>query len=351
MINVGIIGFGYASKTFHLPLIAATPGLTLAAASSSDPDRVHADWPALRCVGSPDALFADPAIDLVVIPTPNDTHFNLARRALDAGKHVVVDKPFTLALDEAHALDALALEKGRVLSVFHNRRWDADFLTLKRLFAEGVLGRVVHVESHFDRFRPEVRPRWREQGGAGSGLWYDLGPHLIDQALQFFGPPESLWLDRASLRDGALADDWFHAVLRYPHLRVVLHASALVAATGPRFVVHGTRGSYVKYGLDPQEDALKAGLSISDPDWGRDTLDGQLTLAGPNGLLSQPVQTERGNYPAYYAALRDAVNGIGPVPVSAAEAAQVMALIEVGLRGSMSDANEIRCLVGSREAG
>ena len=168
-IRVGLIGYGYASKTFHAPLIAGTPGLELAVISSSDETKVKADWPTVTVVSEPKHLFNDPNIDLIVIPTPNDTHFPLAKAALEAGKHVVVDKPFTVTLSQARELDALAKSLGRVLSVFHNRRWDSDFLTLKGLLAEGVLGEVAYFESHFDRFRPQVRDRWREQGGPGSG--------------------------------------------------------------------------------------------------------------------------------------------------------------------------------------
>ncbi|MBW2936249.1 oxidoreductase, partial [Escherichia coli] len=168
-IRVGLIGYGYASKTFHAPLIAGTPGLELAVISSSDETKVKADWPTVTVGSEPKHLFNDPNIDLIVIPTPNDTHFPLAKAALEAGKHVVVDKPFTVTLSQARELDALAKSLGRVLSVFHNRRWDSDFLTLKGLLAEGVLGEVAYFESHFDRFRPQVRDRWREQGGPGSG--------------------------------------------------------------------------------------------------------------------------------------------------------------------------------------
>lgn len=172
-IRVGLIGYGYASKTFHAPLVSGTPGMTLAAVSSSDETKVLADWPAVKVVTAPQALFSDPDIDLVVIPTPNDTHFPLAKAALEAGKHVVVDKPFTVTLSQARELEAIAKSEGRLLSVFHNRRWDSDFLTVKSLINEGLLGEVGYFESHFDRYRPQVRQRWREQGGPGSGIWYD----------------------------------------------------------------------------------------------------------------------------------------------------------------------------------
>ncbi|MTD39749.1 oxidoreductase [Erwinia sp. CPCC 100877] len=330
-IRVGLVGYGYASKTFHAPLIAGTVGMQLAAISSSDEAKVQADWPTVPVVASPQALFNDPQIDLVVIPTPNDTHYPLARAALEAGKHVVVDKPFTVTLSQARELESLAKSRGLLLSVFHNRRWDSDFLTLKKLIEEGTLGEVAYMESHFDRFRPQVRDRWREQSGVGSGIWYDLGPHLLDQALVLFGLPVSMMVDLAQLRPGAQTTDYFHAVLHYPQRRVVLHASMLVAAESARYIVHGTRGSYVKWGLDPQEDRLKAGERPPLEDWGYDMRDGTLTLAQGEQMAGQSLLTVPGNYPAYYVAIRDALNGQGENPVPASQAIQVMELIELGI--------------------
>ncbi|EJS4803009.1 oxidoreductase [Salmonella enterica] len=296
-IRVGLIGYGYASKTFHAPLIMGTPGLELAAVSSSDETKVKADWPAVSVVSEPRHLFNDPHIDLIVIPTPNDTHFPLAKAALEAGKHVVVDKPFTVTLSQARELDALARSTGRVLSVFHNRRWDGDFLTLKALLADGVLGEVSLFESHFDRFRPQVRDRWREQGGPGSGIWYDLAPHLLDH-------------------------------------RVILHGTMLAAAESARYIVHGSRGSYVKYGLDPQEERLKNGERLPQEDWGYDMRDGVLTLVEGETRKEENWLTLPGNYPAYYAAIRDALNGNGENPVPASQAIQIMELIELGMESA-----------------
>ncbi|HIF6780663.1 TPA: oxidoreductase, partial [Serratia marcescens] len=310
------------------------PGLELAAVASSDAGKVHADWPSMAVVGDAQALFADPTLDLIVIPTPNDTHFPLAQQALAAGKHVVVDKPFTVTLSQAQALQQQAQQSGLLLSVFHNRRWDSDFLTLKALLNEGALGEVVYFESHFDRYRPQVRQRWREQGCVGSGIWYDLAPHLLDQALQLFGKPDRLFVDLGELRPGAQAADYFHALLSYGNRRVVLHASMLAAAESPRYVVHGTRGSYIKYGLDPQEDRLKAGERLPQADWGYDMRDGVVTLSRGDLLAEQPLLNIPGNYPAYYAAVRDAIAGIGENPVPAADAIAVMALIELGLESA-----------------
>lgn len=333
-IGVGVVGYGYATKTFHAPLIASVPGLALRAVSSSDPSKVLADWPGLAVEPSPAALMARADIDLVVVPTPNDTHFPLARDALLAGKHVVVDKPFTLTQAEARELTTLAAQRGRVLSVFHNRRWDGDFLTVRELVASGRLGRVVHVESHFDRFRPLVRSRWREQPGAGSGLWMDLGSHLVDQAVQLFGMPQGLWADLAIQRDQAVTNDAFHARLRYDGgPMVILHATALAASPAPRFAIHGTAGSFVKRGLDPQEDALKAGQRPGGPAWALPPETGTLTLQSPDSpdaVMESTVGIQPGRYADYYAAMRDAILGRGPNPVAGEEAARVMALLELG---------------------
>lgn len=255
-IRVGLIGYGYASKTFHAPLIAGTPGMALAAVSSSDAAKVHADWPSVPVVSEPKHLFNDPNIDLIVIPTPNDTHFPLAKAALEAGKHVVVDKPFTVTLSQARELDALAKSLGRLLSVFHNRRWDSDFLTVKRLLSEGTLGEILFLSRTLTAFARRYETLARA-GRSRSGIWYDLAPHLLDQAVNLFGLPVSMTVDLAQLRPGAQTTDYFHAVLSYPQRRIVLHGTMVAAAESARYIIHGTRGSYVKFGLDPQEDRLK----------------------------------------------------------------------------------------------
>lgn len=333
-IRVGLIGYGYASKTFHAPLIAGTPGMALAAVSSSDATKVHADWPTVPVVSEPKHLFNDPNIDLIVIPTPNDTHFPLAKAALEAGKHVVVDKPFTVTLSQARELDALAKSLGRLLSVFHNRRWDSDFLTVKALLSEGTLGEITFFESHFDRFRPQVRNRWREQAGPGSGIWYDLAPHLLDQAVNLFGLPVSMTVDLAQLRPGAQTTDYFHAILSYPQRRIVLHGTMVAAAESARYIIHGTRGSYVKFGLDPQEDRLKNGERLPQEDLGYDMRDGVVTKVEGETLVEETLLTSPGNYPAYYAAVRDALNGTGENPVPASQAIQIMELIELGIESA-----------------
>jgi len=340
-LRAGLVGYGFAGQTFHAPVLSAVPGFELAAVASSQPQKVNADWPNAAVVPDVAALVARPDIDLVVVATPNALHYPVAKAALEAGKHVVVDKPFTLDVAEARDLELLARRNNRVLAVYQNRRFDADYLTLKDVLASGELGRPVYLESHFDRFRPEVRDRWREQKVPGAGLWVDLGAHLVDQAVQLFGKPDSLQLDTAALRDGAQVEDYFHAVLRYesgPHapLRVVLHATTLAAHAAPRYIVHGTRGSYIKHGVDPQEDALRAGQRPPMAGWGADPQDGELVVPGSDG--GEPQRriwpTRAGNYVDYYAAVRDAILGNGPNPVPPEQAVALMELLDIGQRSA-----------------
>jgi predicted dehydrogenase len=332
-LNVALLGYGYVGKTFHAPLIRATAGLRLTAVGSSDAAKVHADLPDVH-VGVPHEVVARGDVDLVVVATPNTTHHDLARLALSAGKHVVVDKPFTVTLEEALDLTRLSAATGCVLSVFHNLRWNADFLTLRHLTDSARFGRVVHFESHFDRYRPDVRQRWREVPGPGSGIWYDLGSHLLDQTLQLFGMPRAVSAHLAMERRAAQAIDSFHVLLRYDGLLVILHGSNLVVGGSPRFVVHGDRASYVKYGLDTQEAALKRGEPPGGPGWGQDPLDGTLYLPSSVGTSEEKVPTFPGDWRIYYARLRDAVLKRGPNPVPPNEAVAVMALLELAVQSA-----------------
>ena len=342
LLNVALVGYGFVGKVFHAPLITNTPGLRLHTVVSGDAHKVLVDHPGMQVVAEPEAAFADPGIDLVVIAAPNPVHAVLASAALAQGKHVVVDKPFAVTLREAQQVVAGAERAGRIVSVFQNRRWDADFLTLRKLIAEGALGEVMEFHSHFDRYRPTVADRWRERDQPGSGLWYDLGPHLIDQALQLFGMPEAVFADIALQRDGAVAADYFQVLLRYPKLRVVLHAGSLVPAQQLRFAVHGTRASYVKHGLDPQESVLRKGGIPGQPGWGIDPLPGVLCTATADGVKTEAVQGIPGDYVRYYAEMRDAILHGGPAPVTPQQALEVMAMLEWALQSSTTR-REIAC--------
>ncbi|MGZ9113443.1 MAG: oxidoreductase [Brevundimonas sp.] len=327
-VGVALVGFGYAGRTFHAPLISACPGLNLRTVVTSRPR----DAPGLNTVATLEEALADPAIELVVLATPNALHAPQARAALEAGKAVVVDKPFALTTAEARSLIALAVARGLLLSVFHNRRWDADFLALKAEIAAGRLGRIVSFESRFDRYRPQVRDRWRERDEPGGGLWYDLGPHLIDQALVLFGRPLGVTCVLAVLRDGGQAVDWAHAVLRYEDLRVVLHADMVSPAHDLRFVVQGERAAWLKSGLDVQEDQLKVGRPVGAPGWGVDPRPGE-RVEGESGDRI-PAQAPPGDYRAYYDGVARALRDGGPPPVTATEALAVMDVLEAALESA-----------------
>lgn len=343
-LRVALVGYGGAGRIFHAPLISGVPGLELACIVTRQHEAVARDWPQTACVPTAAEALSDATIDLVVIATPNDSHFELARSALLAGKHVVVDKPCTVTLAETEALLDLARAQGRVLTAFQNRRFDSDFLALKQVIQSGELGRLVQVESHFDRYRPVVPVRWREQNLPGAGLWFDLGPHLVDQALVLFGMPDALSLDLACVRDGAQVNDWFHAVLRYDSqhagLRVILHASTLVAELGPRWTAHGTTGSFTKFGMDGQEDALKLGQRPqfnAMQDWGVDARPGEVLSLKTLPGLETPVTVRcaaaqpQGNYLAYYSQLRDHLWGLLPEPpVTPQQVHDVMHLLTLG---------------------
>ncbi|WP_343645094.1 oxidoreductase [Enterobacter sp.] len=340
-INVALIGYGFVGKTFHAPLIGSVDGLTLAVVSSRDEEKVKRDLPDVLVVATPEEAIVHPDVDLVVIASPNATHAPLATLALNAGKHVVVDKPFTLDMQEARDLIALADEKQRLLSVFHNRRWDSDFLGVKQVIEQGTIGQVKHFESHIDRFRPEVRVRWREQNVPGSGLWFDLGPHLIDQALQLFGLPQSVQGNIATLRAGAEINDWAHVVLNYPQHKVVLHCSMLVAGGTSRFAVHGDKASVVKARIDRQEAQLLAGVTPGSAGWGEDD---DMVLFDADGETTR-LKTPNGDQRQYYIGVRDALTGKIQNPVHPVEALAVMAVLEAAVKSSetgLTQALELR---------
>jgi len=346
-INIALIGYGFVGKTFHAPLLQSVEGLNLAVVSSRDEEKVKRDLPNVQVVATPEEAIQHPDIDLVVIASPNATHAPLATLALNAGKHVVVDKPFTLDMQEVRDLIALADEKQLLLSVFHNRRWDSDFLGIKQVIAQGSIGKVKLFESHIDRFRPEVRVRWREQNVPGSGLWFDLGPHLIDQMLQLFGLPESVQGNIATLRAGAEINDWAHVVLNYPEHKVILHCSMLVAGGTSRFTVHGDKASVVKARIDQQEVQLLAGVTPGSEGWGEDSDD--MVLFDANGD-AQTVKTPKGDQRQYYINVRDALTGKIDNPVHPVEALAVMAVLEAAVKSSETGATQTLELTAEERA-
>ncbi|MBB5357361.1 scyllo-inositol 2-dehydrogenase (NADP+) [Rhodanobacter sp. ANJX3] len=333
-IRTGLIGYGAAGATFHAPLIAVEPRLQLARIASSRRDAIARAFPEVHIDDSPEALIESAEVDLVVIATPNETHYPLALAALRAGKHVVIDKPFAVTVAQAETLVAESEKRGLRLSVFQNRRWDGDFLTVADLIHRDVLGSINYVESHFDRFRPAIKQGWREQAKPGSGVFVDLGAHLIDQALQLFGMPEAVTADIAIQREQAQIDDYFHVVLRYGRRRVVLHASMLAAAPGPRFTVHGSLGSLIITGLDGQEAALKAGKTPSGSNWGSSTYTSTAVLTRADEDEKENIEVAAGNYPCFYRGMAAAIADEGDVPVSPRQALDAMRIIELTQRSA-----------------
>ncbi|MCQ4211971.1 MULTISPECIES: Gfo/Idh/MocA family oxidoreductase [Streptomyces] len=345
-LRVGLVGYGLAGSVFHAPLIAATEGLALDTVVTSNPERQaqaraeHGD--ALRFAASPDELWqrAD-ELDLIVIASPNKTHVPIATAALKAGLPVVVDKPVAGTAAEARDLAALADERGLLLSVFQNRRWDNDFLTLQKLLADGELGDVWRFESRFERWRPQPKGGWRESGNPEEigGLLYDLGSHVVDQALVLFGPAAAVYAESDVRRPGAGADDdTFIAITHANGVRSHLYVSATTAQLGPRFRVLGSQAGYVKYGLDPQEAALRDGKRPAAGEpwgvegesmWGR-VGSGESPLTGGG----RPLATVDGDYPAYYAAVAAALRDGAPNPVPATQAAAALDVLEAARRSA-----------------
>lgn len=331
MIDVGLVGFGLAGRAFHAPFIRNVPGLNLKAIvrRSGETDE---KYPGVQFVRSMDELLAIDSIRLVVVATPNDLHVPMARECLLAGRDVVIDKPFAPTLREAEELVELARARKRLITVFQNRRWDGDFKTVQQLIAGGELGRLVIYESHFDRYRPNLGKSWKEGPVPGAGLIHDLGPHLIDQALLLFGRPACISADLRKERDGSQVDDAFDVTFYYPQMRAQLRASAMTAAPGPRFWICGAKGTFTKYGLDPQENAIIAGGNPSERGWGEDPEENWGTLT--TGSESMKVPTIPGDYSGYYENVRDAMLGKSRPAVTAEQALDVMRVIEMAIESS-----------------
>jgi len=340
MINVGLIGFGLAGRAFHAPVIHAVPGLRLAAIVQRSGREAAELYPDARIVRSVEELLAISEIQLVVIATPNDTHYPIARQCLAAGRDVVVDKPVTPTLKEALDLVKFAQERGRLLTVYQNRRYDGDFQTVQQIIAGGKLGRLVRFESNYDRFRPQLKASaWRERSGPGTGILLDLAPHLIDHALLLFGLPEAITADIRTERERAVADDSFDLTLHYSAgLRAVLRATMLAAVTRPRFILHGTSGAYVKHAFDVQEPKLRAGRlpwNETPSEAEQEENSGVLTLVNADGTTTQQlVPPAPSDYRSYYANVRDVLLGTAALAITPEHALNVMRILELARESS-----------------
>jgi predicted dehydrogenase len=320
-----------SGEVFHAPLLSSHPGFTLSTVVERKTQRARIKYPDIQSIRTYDELLADPSLDLIVVNTPNPLHFQQAKQALEAGKHVIVEKPFTVDSQEARILIELARQKNLLLSVFQNRRWDGDFLTVQEVVKSGILGTLVEFEAHYDRFRNYVEAdTWKEESGPGSGILYNLGSHMIDQALVLFGLPQSVTADIRIQRPGGKIDDSYDLRLNYKNIRVIVKSGYLVREPGPRYTLLGTDGTFHKYGLDPQEDALKAGRSPNEKDWGVEDAAywGKINTQVGSLHVMGNIETRPGSYLAFYENIFQAITTGASLAVPPEQAMQVIRIIE-----------------------
>lgn len=338
-IRVAVVGYGISAKVFHLPFITTLSGqYELVSILQRRGGEAQEKFPGIRIAREFGELTADPTIDLIVITTPNDTHFPYAKSALESGKHVVLEKPFTNTTEEARQLVNIAAGSGKLLSVYQNRRYVSDFRTIKEILDRKLLGDVHEFEAHYDRFRAEARPNaWREAVLPGSGILYDIGAHIIDQALYFFGMPVSVTADIRMQRPHAKVDDYFVIWLNYAYTKVILHAGMLVREPGPRYMIQGSLGSFIKYGEDPQEARLRAGAPPVGDDWGKepDDMHGLIHTELNGKIIREKYPSHKGSYADYYNALYESiVNGI-PISEKPEHGYNIIRIIELAIQSNL----------------
>ena len=339
-IGTGIIGFGLSGKVFHAPFLHINQGFEIKKIVERHKQESKSTYPYVQIVDDYNELLKDPEIELIVICTPNTLHFPMAQDCLKAGKHVVIEKPFAPTSKEADELIKLTESVGRKIFVYHNRRWDGDFLTISKILKTGVLGNTQEYEVHFDRFKPELNSlAWREFPIPGAGILYDLGSHLIDQAVSLFGKPISVKADIQLQREGGEVDDYFKLILKYKSLNVILTSGMLVKDLGPRFVIHGVLGSFVKYGIDPQEEALISGRMPQGDDWGAEDPEnwGMITIDYQDLNIDGSIETEAGNYMGFYDDVFDVLRNDGEMVVKSKEARNVIRIIELAFESSRNN--------------
>jgi scyllo-inositol 2-dehydrogenase (NADP+) len=330
-INAALASYGMSGEMFHAPILSAHEGFNIISILERTKNRSHDRYAATNIVRSYEEILKDDKVDLIVVNTPDRYHYEMAMDAIKANKHVIVEKPFTLTTKEADQLISEARNTDRLLSVFHNRRWDGDFMTIKKIIDEGLLGRLVEYEAHFDRYRNYLQKEsWKEQVSSQSGTIYNLGSHLIDQALVLFGLPEAVFADIRALRTGAEVDDSFTLLLRYPEIKVSLKVSYLIREPGPKFSLHGTDGSFLKWGSDPQEDDLKSGKHPGIQNWGKEPEEmwGILNTETKGIKYKGKYETLPGNYLAYYDDIYNSIINHHEPSVTAEQGRDVIRVIE-----------------------
>lgn len=335
-LRVAVAGFGISAKVFHLPFInILTDKYELTAILQRKGNEAQEAYPGVKIARTIDELLTVPDVDMVVITTPNETHFPFAKIALEKGKHVVLEKPFTNTTEEARQLVNIARASGNILSVYQNRRYVSDFRTMKAIIDEKILGDIHEFEAHYDRYRMEARPTaWREAPLPGSGILYDLGAHLIDQALYFFGMPHSVTADIRMQRPHAKVDDYFNIWLNYGFTKVILHAGMLVREPGPRYMIQGTSGSFIKYGEDPQEARLRAGEPPVGKDWGQEpeTMFGLIHTEKDGKIIKERYPSLRGSYADYYNELYNSIVNGEPVKEKPEHGYNIIRIIELAIQ-------------------
>jgi len=336
-LKTGVVGYGKSAKVFHIPFLSTMQEFEITSVLERHGEESRKQLPGIRVAKSIEELIGRDDTELIVVTTPNDTHFEYALKALKAGKHVVLEKPFTNTLDEAEELIRVAKETGKILSVYQNRRYVSDFLTMRDLLNDNVLGKIHEFTATYDRFRPEAIPgAWRESDIPGAGILYDLGPHIIDQALVLFGNPAAITADVRKQRPHAKAVDYFNIWLHYDFLKVILHSGMLVREQGPRYMVHGTKGSFIKYGEDPQEEKLKAGeLPVGDH-WGKEpeSFFGILHTEIEGKVIRETVPSRKGDYGQYYKNLYETIVNNAPLSEKPEHGYNTIRIIELALDSS-----------------
>lgn len=336
-INTAILSYGMSGQLFHAPFLQVNEGFNFYAVWERTKNLAQQKYPGVKTYRTLEELLADDAIELVIVNTPNYTHYEYAKKALEAGKQVVVEKPFTVTVAEGKELIDLAKQKGLLLSVYQNRRYDSDYKAIKKIVEEGWLGEIVEAEFHFDRYKEDLSAKaHKETPGAGTGALYDLGSHLIDQALQLFGAPEAVFGDIRIVRPVSQVDDYFEVLLYYKNLRVRLHSSYLVREALPAYVLHGSKGSFIKGKTDVQETALQDGLMPGGNDWGAEPEDekGFLHTEKNGEVIKKKIPSERGNYGDYYDGIYKAIREDSISPVSAEDGLNVIKIITAAFKSS-----------------
>lgn len=336
-INTALCSFGMSGWVFHAPFINVNPGFNLYAVWERTKNIAEKKYPGVKTFGTLEDMLADDSIELVVVNTPNYTHYEYAKKALEAGKHIIVEKPFTIIADEGKKLIELAKKQNKKISVYQNRRYDSDYKTIKKVLHENVLGELVDVEMHFDRYKEEIGPKvHKETPGPGTGSLYDLGAHLIDQALQLFGMPEKLFADIQVMRPVSKVDDYFNLLLYYNKFRVHLKSSYTVREALPGYIFHGLKGSFIKPKTDVQEEMLQAGKIPGTSDWGTEpeSQKGLLHTEKNGEVIRKYIDSEKGNYNEYYDAIYKALRNNEPLPVTAEEALDVIKIIEAAYKSN-----------------